>query len=97
VQAKHLYDAVASRALAEHCLDDQGAWGVAGWPMEDVLHGYRHQRIQPNQRTIAALIEAIDADDSVDAIEHTLSDEPLLAYRFLRYTNSAALGPAHRG
>ena len=92
VQAKHLYDAVASRALAEHCLDDQGAWGVAGWPMEDVLHGYRHQRIQPNQRTIAALIEAIDADDSVDAIEHTLSDEPLLAYRFLRYTNSAALG-----
>jgi EAL and modified HD-GYP domain-containing signal transduction protein len=92
VKPNQIYDAVASRVLAEHCLDDQGAWGVCGWPMEDLLHGYRHQRIQPNQHSIVALIDAIDADDSVDAIEQTLSDEPLLAYRYLRYTNSAALG-----
>jgi len=37
-------------------------------------------------------VEAIDADDSVEHIELILSEEPILAYRFLRYANSAALG-----
>lgn len=92
VQADHIYDSVASRVLTEHCLDEQGAWGVAGWPMEDVLHGYRHQRIQPGHRAIVRLIEAIDADDSVEHIESILSEEPILVYRFMRYTNSAGLG-----
>lgn len=91
VLAGHIYEAVASRVLTEHCLDEQRAWGVAGWPMEDVLHGYRHQRIQPGQRAIVALIEAIDADDSTEHIERILSEEPILAYRFLRYANSAGL------
>ncbi len=92
VRADQIYEAVASRVLTEHCLDQQRAWGVAGWPMEDVLHGYRQQRIQPGQRAIVGLIEAIDADDSVEHIEHLLTGEPILAYRFLRYTNSAGLG-----
>lgn len=92
VQADHIYETVASRALAEHCLDQQGAWALAGWPVEDVLHGYRQQRVQPGQRALVRLIEAIDADDSMEQIEQMLSEEPILAYRFLRYTNSAALG-----
>jgi hypothetical protein len=92
VLANHIYEAVASAVLTEHCLDEQGAWAVAGWPMEDVLHGYRHQRIQPGHRAVVQLIEAIDADDSVEHIEHILSEEPILAYRFMRYANSAALG-----
>lgn len=86
-----IYEAVASRVLTEHCLDEQKAWGVAGWPMEDVLHGYRHQRIQPGHRAIVRLTQAIDADDSVEHIEIILSEEPILAYRFMRYANSAAL------
>lgn len=88
----HIYEAVASRVLAEHCLDEQAAWGVAGWPVEDVLHGYRHQRIQPGHRAIVGMIEAIDADDSSERVEQILSEEPILAYRFLRYANSAGLG-----
>lgn len=92
VLAGHIYEAVASRVLTEHCLDEQKAWGVAGWPMEDVLHGYRHQRIQPGHRAIVRLTQAIDADDSVEHIEHILSEEPILAYRFMRYANSAGLG-----
>lgn len=90
VLADQIYEAVASRVLTEHCLDEQGAWGVAGWPMEDVLHGYRHQRMQPGHRAIVGLVEAIDADDSAERIEQTLNEEPILAYRFLRYANSAA-------
>lgn len=88
----YVYESVASRALVEHCLDEQDAWGVAGWPVEDVLHGYRHQQIQPSQRAIAALMQAIQADDSVERIEYLLSEEPTLTYRFLRYANSAAVG-----
>jgi hypothetical protein len=92
VLAGQIYESVASRVLVEHCLDQQDAWGVAGWPLEDVLHGYRHQRIQPGQQAIIHLIEAIDADASNELIEQALVDEPLLAYRFLRYANSAGLG-----
>jgi len=92
VVAGHIYEAVASRVLTEHCLDQQGAWGVAGWPMDDVLHGYRHKRIQPGHRAIVRLIEAVDGDESTDRIGHILSEEPILAYRFARYLNSAGLG-----
>ncbi|WP_210543885.1 HDOD domain-containing protein [Rhodoferax sp. PAMC 29310] len=88
----YLYESVASRALVEHCLDEQDAWGVAGWPVEDVLHSYRNQQMQPGQRAIAAMVQAIHADDSVERIEQLLSEEPTLAYRFLRYANSAAVG-----
>ncbi|MDO8250876.1 MAG: HDOD domain-containing protein [Rhodoferax sp.] len=92
VLPNQIYEAVASWVLTEHCLDEQGAWAVAGWPMEDVLHGYRHQRIQPGHRAVVQLIEAIDADDSVEHIEHILSEDPILIYRFMRYANSAGLG-----
>ena len=66
VLAGHVYESVASRVLVEHCLDEQGAWAVAGWPIEEVLLGYRHRRIQPGHRGVVRLIEAIDADDSVE-------------------------------
>lgn len=92
VRAGHIYESVASRVLIEHCLDEQGVWGVAGWPMEDVLHGYRHRRIQPDHRSLVKLVEALDADQSMDVIEQLLSQEPVLAYCFLRYANSAGLG-----
>lgn len=88
----YVYESVASRALVEHCLDEQDAWGVAGWPVEDVLHGYRNQQMQPSQHAIAAMMQAIQADDSVDHIESLLCEEPTLTYRFLRYANSAAVG-----
>lgn len=92
VEKGEIYDGLASWVLAEHCLDQQGAWAVAGWPMEDVLHGYRHQHMQPAHSTIMQLMKAVDADQSVEAIEHLLSQEPILAYRFMRYINSVGLG-----
>lgn len=92
VLAGHVYESVASRFLAEHCLDEQGAWAVAGWPMEEVLLGYQHRRIQPGHRALVRLIEALDADDSNEHIEHILSEDPVLAYRFMRFANSAGLG-----
>jgi len=92
VLAGQIYEGVASRVLAEHCLDEQAALAISGWPMEDVLHGYRHQMIQPSHRAIVRLVEAADADESMESIEHFLGEEPILAYRFLRHANSADIG-----
>jgi hypothetical protein len=87
-----LYQGLASQALLEHALDRQGIWGVAGWPMEEVLHGYRFKQIQPSRQLLRALVRAIEADESLEALEHRMGNEPLLTYRFLRYANSAHLG-----
>lgn len=86
------YQGLASQALVEHALDHQGVVGVAGWPTEEILHAYRFQQIQPNRTGLTTLLGAIEADESLDNLERRLGNEPLLAYRFLRYANSAHLG-----
>ena len=91
VLADQIFEAVPSRALVEHCLDQQAAWGVAGWPVDDVLFSYP-QPIRPDRQTITRLVGLTDADAPLDLIEHMLAEEPVLAYRFLLYANSAALG-----
>lgn len=91
VQAEQLYEALASQALVEHALDQQHVRGVAGWPSEEVLYAYRYRQIQPARQALLDLVHAIDADESLEALEHTMGNEPLLCYRFLRYANSAAL------
>lgn len=70
----------------------KGAAALLTWPLEDVLHANRQSRIQPDRLTMTRLIEAIDADVPMDIIERGLSEEPILTYRFLRYTNSAGSG-----
>ena len=87
-----LYQGLASQALLEHALDRQGICGVSGWPLEEILHGYRFKQIQPSRRLLRALVRAIEADESLEALEHRMGDEPLLTYRFLRYANSAHIG-----
>jgi hypothetical protein len=87
-----MYEGLASQALVEHALDRQGVWAVAGWPAEEILHGYRFRQIQPSLKVLRSLAKAIEADESLDALEHHMGEEPLLTYRFLRYANSAHLG-----
>lgn len=87
-----IVEAVPSRLMADHCLDQSAAWGIAGWPSDDVLLSHQHQPVQPSHRAIVQLLREIDKDVALDLLEHTLAEEPLLAYRFLRYANSAAVG-----
>ena len=87
-----IIEAVPSRLMADHCLDQSAAWGIAGWPSDDVLLSHQHQPVQPSHRAIVQMLREIDKDVALDLLEHTLAEEPLLAYRFLRYTNSAAVG-----
>lgn len=92
VLAGQMYENVASRALMEHCLDQGNAMALAGWPSEDVLYSMRHHPQQPSHAVIFKLMKAIDAEQSLETFEDIMGEDPLLAYRFMVYTNSAALG-----
>ncbi len=94
VQAGSLVDGVASRALAEHVLDGQGAWAVSGWPAEDVLQRYRGQPMPASNKSILRVMNALDTEQSLDRIEQLVGEEPTLAYRLLLYANSAGVGLA---
>lgn len=87
-----MYENLPSIALATHCLQRHRAVAVAGWPADDLLFQLRHQQPQPAHATVLRLMKAIDAEQSLDAFEHILGEDPLLAYRFMVFTNSAALG-----
>ena len=90
--AGQMYENIESRALMEQCLDHAGALALAGWPAEDVLYSLRHQPQQPSHAVIFKLMKAIDAEQSLETFEDILGQDPILAYRFMVYTNSAALG-----
>ncbi len=87
-----MYDNLPSMALAAHCLEQHRAVAVAGWPVDDLLFTLRHQQPQPAYATVLRLMKAIDAEQSLDAFEHIIAQDPILAYRFMVFTNSAALG-----
>lgn len=92
VQPGQMYENIASQALMEHCLDKKHALALAGWPADDVLHLQRHKALQPSHAVITRLLKAIESEQSLESFEDILSEDPLLAYRFMTYTNSAALG-----
>lgn len=92
VPANALVDGVASRALAEHALEQQAAWAIAGWPAEDVLQCYRGRPMPASNKAIVRVMNALDDEQSLDRIERLFSQEPTLAYRLLLYLNSAGLG-----
>ncbi len=87
-----MYEGLANKALLEHALDRQGVWAVCGWPVEEVLHAHRFRQVQPSRSVLRSIIRAVEADESLETLEHSMGDEPLLTYRFLRYANSAHLG-----
>lgn len=92
IQAGVLYEGLASPALVEHALDQRQALAVVGWPLDEVLHRYRYRQLQPAQRSVQALLQALGAEAALERLEQLLGQDPLLTYRFLRWMNSAGLG-----
>jgi len=91
----HLYENVCNRGLADHCLDEAGAWGLLGWPDEDVLHAWRQRPMGCDPVVIGMIRQAIDNDSSLDQLERFVRQDPVLCYRLLAYINSAAFGGRH--
>jgi hypothetical protein len=93
IVAGSLYEGLASPALVEHALDRQDAWGVVGWPADEVLHGYRFKQIQPARHLVQALVQALDADESMGKIEQRMG---LRARIMERLSNAGMEGDLRR-
>lgn len=87
-----MYEGLQSLELAQRCLDTHEAGAIAGWPVADTIHSFRLSQPQPARDTVLKLMQAIDKEESMEVFEKILGEDPVLAYRFMLYTNSAALG-----
>lgn len=90
-----IYAGVASRQLANVCLDQASAWGLLGWPDEDVLHAYRGRPPQCSAVVIDQILAGMEAECSLEHLERLVRQDPVLVYRLLALVNSAAYGLRH--
>jgi hypothetical protein len=90
-----IYAGVASHQLASVCLDQASAWGLLGWPDEDVLHAYRDRPPQCSVAVIKQILAGMEAECSLEHLERLVRQDPVLVYRLLALVNSAAFGLRH--
>lgn len=90
-----IYAGVADRQLASVCLDQAGAWGLLGWPEEDILHAHRDRPPQCSAGVIQQILAGMEADCSLEHLERLVRQDPVLVYRLLALVNSAAYGLRH--
>jgi EAL and modified HD-GYP domain-containing signal transduction protein len=71
---------------------EAGAQACIGWPFDDaVMHAVASDS-NPDFATITRLLSMIERDADPSDIEETIRRDAALAYRLLRYINSAAFG-----
>ncbi|MCV2367382.1 EAL and HDOD domain-containing protein [Roseateles oligotrophus] len=73
----------------------RGATGVIGWPMQGVYEAPAvpgKTEVQADLQVIVELMSRIDQGEDVERLEQTLKRDPSLAFKLLRYLNSAAFG-----
>jgi len=68
-----------------------GAAAVIGWPLDEFTTP-RRGAVAPDLRAIIELMNLVDRQDSLDRMERVLKSDPTLAFRLLRFINSAAFG-----
>ncbi len=85
-----IYEGLEHATLASLCLDQAGAWAVAGWPSDDVLRARQPSPVGPDAEVVRRAARAVAADQSIEQIEAIVREEPVLAFRFLSFTRSAA-------
>lgn len=90
-----IYAGVADHQLARVCLDQASAWGLLGWPDEDVLHAYRERPPQCSSAVIEQILAGMEAECSLEHLERLVRQDPVLVYRLLALVNSAAYGLRH--
>ena len=69
----------------------RGAVAVLGWPIDDVVKPTGGP-VQADMATILELMRRIDKEESIERLEDALKLDPTLAFKLLRYINSAAFG-----
>lgn len=71
---------------------ERGAAACVGWPWDDALQHASRRAANPDLATITELLTLIDRGADVIDLEKVLRHDASLAYRLLRYINSAAFG-----
>ncbi|HMN92501.1 MAG TPA: HDOD domain-containing protein [Hydrogenophaga sp.] len=84
------YAGVANHQLAVHCLDTAGAWGLLGWPEEDVLKARGTRPLACDIGVIDQIVQAVQEETSLEHLERLVRQDPVLVYRLLLLVNSAA-------
>ncbi len=71
-----------------------GAHVVIGWPMDGPYEagGGAKSEIAADLQVIVELMSRVDEGEDVERLEQTLKRDPSLAFKLLRYMNSAAFG-----
>ncbi|RTL46895.1 MAG: HDOD domain-containing protein [Burkholderiales bacterium] len=72
-----------------------GAELVIGWPMDggfEPLPGAPKTEVAADLQVIVELMSRVDEGEDVERLEQTLKRDPSLAFKLLRYMNSAAFG-----
>jgi EAL and modified HD-GYP domain-containing signal transduction protein len=89
-QISHVQSGVRTLAELEASFQ-RGAVAVLGWPIDDAIKQRGAQR-QPDQTAILELMRRIDKEEAIERLEDVLKLDPTLAFKLLRYINSAAFG-----
>jgi EAL and modified HD-GYP domain-containing signal transduction protein len=69
----------------------RGAAAVLGWPIGEIV-GKGGGRTAADLGIIVELMNRVDRQESIDRLEAVLKNDPTLAFRLVRYINSAAFG-----
>lgn len=71
-----------------------GAHNVVGWPMDGAYEpdGTAKTEIAADLTVIVELMARVDEGEDIERLEQTLKRDPSLAFKLLRYMNSAAFG-----
>lgn len=76
---------------------ERGAHGVFGWPMSGMFEapaGAVKKDVAADLQVIVELMSRVDQGEDIDRLEQTLKRDPSLAFKLLRFLNSAAFGLA---
>lgn len=87
-----LYRDLGQRRLVAHALDACQAWGVCGWPEDDVLREHQHYGVPVDKLTLVRVQQALLRESSMEMIERLIHQDAVLTFRVLRLVNSAVFG-----
>lgn len=92
IMREQLYRGIGQRDLAAHCLDHRSAWGLCGWPVDDVLRRYAQHGVPVDKRTLVRVQQALMREASMEVIEDLIHQDVVLTFRMLRLANSPVFG-----
>ena len=70
----------------------RGAVAVLGWPIDEAVGKGNGKTVAPDLKVIVELMNRVDREEPIDRLEALLKNDPTLAFRLVRYINSAAFG-----